>query len=187
MSHCPSCGELSDLKSHVEGTPPLNCEGCERCGGIWITAVAYSNWLDSTGGAKPSTKVKVDDLELKEGPFLRRCPDCHYILGRYKVAAELPFTIDRCNNCHGVWLDRHEWDLLKSYDLHQRLYAIFDREWQDSVRRKEQAQREEGRRKRVLGEADHARIMELRNWLGSHPQRDLLWGILLEGDAAPKT
>jgi Zn-finger nucleic acid-binding protein len=180
MSNCPNCGELSQLEPHLEGTPPLSCSSCRRCGGIWITAAAYADWLERLADSKPAVNANADDFELKEGPFLRRCPDCSYVLGRYRVSAELPFTIERCHNCRGVWLDQHEWDLLKSHELHQRLHAIFDAEWQNEVRQQSQRQREEARRREVLGEADHARILETRNWLESHAQRDLLWSMLLE-------
>lgn len=183
MSNCPNCGELSQLQPHLEGTPPLSCESCQRCGGIWITPAAYSSWLETAADTRPVATAAVDDFELKEGPFLRRCPECSYVLGRYRVSAELPFTVERCHNCHGVWLDAHEWDLLKSHDLQQRLHAIFDAEWQDSVRQQGQRQREDERRRQVLGEADYARILEMRNWLESHGQRDLLWAMLLGGNS----
>ena len=183
MRNCPNCGELSQLTAYLEGSPPLSCESCLRCGGIWITLEAYASWLDALGDARPASGASLDDFEMKEGPFLRRCPDCRYVLGRYRVSAELPFTIERCHNCHGVWLDEYEWDLLKSHNLHQRLHAVFDAEWQDSVRQQEQRQRESTRRKQTLGEGDYTRILEMRRWLESHPQRDLLWGILLDASA----
>lgn len=181
--NCPNCGELSQLSQYMEGAPPLSCESCLRCGGIWITPEAYTTWLDALGDVAPNSGASIDDFELKEGPFLRRCPDCSYVLGRYRVSAELPFTIERCHNCHGVWLDEYEWDLLKAHGLHQRLHAIFDAEWQNTVRRQEQREREALRRRQLLGDPDYARVLEMRKWLESHPQRDLLWGMLLDASA----
>ena len=49
-----------------------------------------------------------------------RCPKCD---AEMTTMTHRGITVDRCNQCHGIWLDRNEFDLLlgrglaKSFDL----------------------------------------------------------------------
>ena len=186
MLSCPTCGPERPLHMELLEAPSLRVDHCANCDGLWIPVKAYSAWLDSGGMVQPvAPDTDVTSIPVEDGPFLRRCPQCAYILGRYRVDHDLPFTIDRCHNCRGVWLDRHEWRILKAKRLHERIHAIFTQDWQEDVRKREEQVREMTHDRRTLGDTDYARVLETRSWIAAHPHRDLIWGLLLESRDEP--
>jgi len=182
MMSCPTCGTDSMLETVLLEESGLHVEACSRCEGLWIPAGAYNRWLEQQAAAPASTSGGPHHvhLEMKDGPFLRRCPTCAYILGRYRVGPDVPFTIDRCHNCGGIWLDAHEWDVLKAARLHERLHAIFTSKWQQDVRRREADEKEEAWRRRVLGEDGYERLVAFEAWARQQPNRHVIFEILAE-------
>jgi len=182
MLSCPTCGADSKLDKVVLEDPGLEVEACSRCEGLSVPAGSYNRWIEVRAESPQRAELPTHHvhLEMKDGPFLRRCPTCAYILGRYRVGPDVPFTIDRCHNCGGIWLDAHEWDVLKAARLHERLLAIFTTEWQQDIRRREADEKEEAWRRRVLGDDGYARLISFEEWAHSHPNRHVIFEILAE-------
>ncbi|MEK7723973.1 MAG: zf-TFIIB domain-containing protein, partial [Acidobacteriota bacterium] len=82
----------------------------------------------------PSKKLKVS---IPEFELARLCPECRRILVKYKVGQNIPFLIDRCGQCAGIWLDKGEWEILKRRNLHDDLQKIFTDHWQEEVKKGE--------------------------------------------------
>lgn len=63
------------------------------------------------------------------GPDARSglCPEGHAILTRARVDTEEPFHIERCASCHGLWLDKGEWNRLSDMGLVGEVDGLFDR------------------------------------------------------------
>jgi Zn-finger nucleic acid-binding protein len=178
MPMCPKCGESSRLR-HTLLEDTLHAQGCDRCHGVWISNSAYSSWYERFGSQLHSdSQEQVAPVETRNGPALGRCPECRFILGHYRVAHDLPFTLDRCYQCFGVWLDAEEWNVLKARGLHTRLHHIFTEDWQLDVRRKANEAREEESKRLLLGDEDYSRACAVRDWIHSHPRRDLIWTIV---------
>jgi len=184
MLSCPTCGDEAGLFTVLLAEPSLRVDRCRRCSGIWIPARSYMEWLERVP-ADDSEDTPGSELQLNDGPFLRRCPSCAYILGRYRVGPEVPFTIDRCHKCGGIWLDAHEWEVLKAKQLHRRLNAVFTSEWQQGIRRREADEKEEEYRRRVLGSDGYERLLEFEEWVKTHPYRQLILELLAQA-LAPK-
>src|SRR5690606_32267174 len=108
MLTCPTCGDAAALGTEVLQGPGLEAGVCGTCGGVWLELKAYEEWLGQSAAAEQADADPVPLEEIRDGPFLRRCPECRYILGRYRVRHDVPFTLDRCHNCRGVWLDARE-------------------------------------------------------------------------------
>jgi Zn-finger nucleic acid-binding protein len=108
---------------------------------------------------------------VHDTPGLKYCPEDRYILAHYRVGHGVPFTLDGCRHCEGVWLDRDEWEILNERGLHDDLYEIFTEQWQQQIKEEEYRAREEAHWLRVLGEADYAKVREVKAWLESHPER----------------
>lgn len=186
MLSCPTCGPEVGLFSVLLAEPALQVDQCRRCGGMWIPAIGYGEWLErDREDGEAEQDVEVPEFELRDGPFLRRCPTCAYILGRYRVGPEVPFTIDRCHKCGGIWLDAHEWEVLKAKRLHQRLNMIFTQEWQEGLRRRQAAEEEDAYRRRILGSDGYERLLEFEDWVKGHPYRQLILELLADA-LAPK-
>ena len=180
---CPVCKPTRslDLEPLEEGR--LAARRCTNCGGHWIRAADFWRWRANLGGPIPEAPAPVTDPVANEPgatetTSLRICPDCDFILARYKVGRGVPFTVDRCRNCDGAWLDGGEWDTLRARGLHDDLPLIFDDAWQRSVRREARAQATEDSFRRRLGDADYQRAREVRAWLDPHPLRSELFAYL---------
>ena len=90
---------------------------------------------------------------------------------RYRVTANTPFYIDRSPS-GSIWLDKGEWESLKSVGLTKCLNRIFTAPWQDAIRQKES----EGNRTQLyqdkLGEDLYQQIISCLLYTSPSP-RDL--------------
>lgn len=159
---CPTCTPDRGLVTVELEAPWLLARECPGCDGHWISATAYRNWWLHHPGNLPEVPAGAGtELAAADGPYLRRCPECDYILGRFRIGRGIPFTIDQCRNCGGAWFDAGEWQALRDRNLHDDLHFIFSDDWQDELRRLEQRMREQdwearGRADRGLMDAPDA-------------------------------
>ena len=106
------------------------------------------------------------------------------MLIRYRVGHGLHFQIDRSPLTGGVWLDKGEWDALKSKNLHTQLHVIFTAPYQAKIRTAELEQTLEEVFRDRIGPEDFEKVREFREWLTGHPkQRDILC-YLLDGQSS---
>jgi Zn-finger nucleic acid-binding protein len=90
---------------------------------------------------------------------------------KYRISSGQNNRLDLCANCDEVWLDRGEWDLLKSLNLGAEMPKVFTEEWQRKIRKKVS---EESRRQRfvgILGEDVVGEADKISSWLKDSPQR----------------
>ncbi len=175
---CPTCPERSDLGT-TQLEPHLAAHTCTRCAGQWLRAASYWKWraLGGTAAAEEGGQ-ETPDIEVRDRSGLLQCPECRHILGRYQVGARVPFTVDRCRNCEGVWFDAEEWRALRAGDLHRQLHEIFTDDWQERIRAELRKEREEEQWERQLGPADHRRMRHVKAWIDAHPKRSELYAYL---------
>lgn len=167
---CPACNLPSLAPAPLE--PHLTAYRCGQCQGTWLRMADFQSWRESPVARSQPASGPVDASPSADtGMTMRRCPDCRTLLGRYRVGHGAGFHIDRCAKCNGTWLDRDEWPALRALGLGAQLMAIFSPEWQQEVRRTEQATAQERRFGERLGAADLARAREIREWLAAHPRR----------------
>ena len=176
--HCPVCEPRQSLNPAELESGKLVARECAHCGGHWIRTADYWKWRAIHGENRPVTAPPADPVPVNDSPGLKRCPDCDYVLACYRVGHDVPFTVDRCRNCDGVWLDRDEWRQLVVRNLHDDLPMIFDDTWQRTVRRDESRRATEDSFRRRLGESDFARARDVRAWLDGHPRRSELFAYL---------
>lgn len=174
---CPTCPQRSDLVT-TELEPHLAAHTCAPCGGHWLRAASYWKWRALGGAAAETNGGAIPEIEVRDHAGVLQCPDCRHILGRYRVGARVPFTIDRCRSCEGAWFDAGEWTALRAGEFHLRLHEIFTDEWQKQVRDEHRKEREEAQWERQLGTADHRRMRHVRAWIDEHPKRSELYAYL---------
>ena len=74
----------------------------------------------------------------------------------------------------GVWLDKGEWEALKSKGLHVSLHLIFTASYQRQIRSAEYVQTLTETFRDRIGPADFATVTVFANWLAHHPKgRDI--------------
>jgi Zn-finger nucleic acid-binding protein len=167
--NCPACAGAQPL-TVGEAAPGLTAYRCSKCQGNWVRLEHYARWRERAPAVEGSL-ASVDTDVTESASKLARCPDCSFILARYRVASDVSFVLDRCRNCHGVWFDHREWELLATRGLATRLAEVFSEEWQRGLRQAEQEAAVERMFERRLGAAELIRAREVREWLEAHPQR----------------
>ena len=175
---CPGCSahRTLELESLPEG---LRVRRCPACGGRWLRSDDYWRWRTGRQReAAPPEAFPSDVSGEPEPPKLRFCPEDGYLLARFQVGPPHSFALDQCRTCSGVWLDAGEWEALAAGGLADRLHLILSEEWQDQLRPAGRAATEERQWARQLGEADLARITEIKAWLDGHPKRSQLYAYL---------
>ncbi len=174
---CPTCQQ--DLVD-IELEPGLPAKTCQSCHGTWIAGVPYLGWVESS--PSPSAAgAPVASTSSDSGAGLR-CPECGHFLHRAAVSAEVGFTVHRCRNCAGFWLDAGEWDSLKSQGLAQRLHHIFSDVWQHKLAAAQRHEQEEKLWAEKLGD-DIAEARRVRQWIQSHPRKQQLIAYIMEHEA----
>src|SRR4051794_30177953 len=86
---------------------------CDKCAGHWVRFGDYLAWRERQPGDLPFQPDAGGEIAATATTVgVRRCPDCDYVLTRYQVGHGVGFSIDRCGNCNGIWLDTREWETL---------------------------------------------------------------------------
>ena len=168
MMKCPLC-QKPELQQ-VEIEENLVANDCPQCQGYWITSYNYWNWLKKHGETLPEKPAEVS-FDVNDSQGAKLCPQCDRILIKYKVGRGIDFFLDHCNSCNGVWFDRHEWDVLKSRNLHDEVHYIFTKSWQEKIREEEISKNLDAMYEKKLGKDNYQEVQRIRKWLNDHPQR----------------
>lgn len=169
--------------------PGLSVYECPASGGLWIPLRSYLAWREQQpqGTSAPSQIVppEVED-DSKQRALI--CPESGRLLLRYRVGHGLKFHIDRSPVTGGVWLDKGEWEALKSKGLHVALNLIFTSAYQQQARSEDYAEKLTQTFRERFGAANFAKAEEFGTWLVANPKgRDICSYLLdrLEHETGP--
>jgi Zn-finger nucleic acid-binding protein len=101
---CPNCSQKELEPTQVSGYP-VEIDYCLGCDGIWLDGGELNRILDAPD----------PDFRLPAGAArsLKLCPKCRRIM--YSFFYPRTFvTVDMCKQCHGVWLDKGEFEEIDS-------------------------------------------------------------------------
>jgi len=99
---------------------------------------------------------------------------------RNKVGHDIPFYLDRCSACGGIWFDKNEREILQSRNLDDEIHLIFTEAWQKDNRKKEHEVTLEKSLAETIGQVEYDRLKSFRSWIKMHPRKDLLIGYILQ-------
>lgn len=139
---CPICHTHS--LNQVSLNTGLLAHQCQQCQGHWISSEAYWEWLDQRSQQQPSNYrppivvTNRECLPVVDNHTANFCADCDRLMTKARVGRGLSFYLDRCSHCHGVWLDKNEWENLQQFDLHHQIHYMFSSTWQLQVRKEKQ-------------------------------------------------
>lgn len=171
---CPLCMKPTMKPANL--LPDLSGSTCSECSGVWIARAGYDFWrvrqsASVSAASEPAEFTSADVHKAKT------CPECRHLLLPYRVGHGLAFSIDYCGACGGVWFDRNEWIAITARNLHFNLHDIMTAHWQAEVRRTEVQQAIEQTYRHRLGDS-YARASEIRDWLGTQPQKSIILAYL---------
>lgn len=172
---CPLCQKPTFGNKNLDEN--LQARECSKCGGYWISSSRYHKWLETHGQALPEKPLTEVGLTVEDSQSAKLCPECGRIMIKYKVGHGVTFYLDRCAGCGGVWLDKNEWEVLKSRNLHDDLHCIFTTHWQQGVLAEETAKRLESIYAEKFG-ADYEEINRFKGWLEDRPAKSEILAFL---------
>ena len=150
----------------TELLPGLIAHACPTTGGVWIDVVLYWDWFRTQPGfPKPSASfespepITIDDdndtpmFSPRSGRLMRKC----------RVGSGLGFRVD-FDPTSGFWLDKGEYESLRSHNLHDELHLICSPEYQLALVRMQTTNAEQSRFERALGTEPCERIRSFAAW-----------------------
>ena len=178
--NCPLCQTPELTPTDLESG--LSAMKCPDCSGHWIRGAEYWKWLEKHGPNLPEQAEQNNELSLTEPGKYIDCPECRFRMVKYLVGHGLSFTLDHCEGCKGIWLDRNEWEVLKKRNLHDDLNSMFTAFWQRGAQK-------EARKKHLeeiyidrFGMDDYTEIKRIRAWLDNHSNKQDLLAYLIDED-----
>ncbi len=176
---CPVC--KSAVLEDKELEDGLRTAVCPVCSGSWIRYPDYEEWKNND-----HSNIDIGNFIIKEeGSESKKaclCPDCGRIMIKHRVSAGLPFSIDHCNSCGGIWLYKGEWESIVASGLHLRVNEFFTSEWQDSIREEMTRMRLEEKYKARFGKENYLKLKEIREWIRSDVHKDEIIAYLIDDD-----
>jgi Zn-finger nucleic acid-binding protein len=176
---CPVCKSSDLVTTDLESN--LTSSRCADCGGNWIQGAAYWKWLEEHGNL-PEKEDEDEKLSLVEPEHYIDCPECRFRMVKYLVGRGLAFSLDHCQGCKGIWLDRNEWETLKKRNLHDDLNAMLTSFWQATARKEARKKKLEQIYVGKLGADNYEELKRIRQWLDSHPNKQYLLAYLTAAD-----
>jgi Zn-finger nucleic acid-binding protein len=191
--NCPVCKTIGLNSTTLERELPASV--CPQCGGTWISSTHYFTWLEKQGPHVAGKPAPGTPPPVSDSKGAKICCECGGILIRYHVGQEVPFAIEQCGRCKGIWLDKNEWAVLKAHNFHDELHLIFQSGWQkeigrgDYLRKVQQSYEKqlEDYQRRVqqayekrFGPEIYAEINRIREWLAKQPHKAALLSYLNE-------
>jgi Zn-finger nucleic acid-binding protein len=177
---CPVCENAELLRTELE--PNLGSFGCYNCEGHWIRGKEYWPWVERHRTTYAERLKEDESLTLAEPAIPVDCPECRFRMIKYLVGRGLPFTVDHCMGCKGIWLDRNEWEALKKRNLHDDLHGIFTEFWQAGAKREQRKKKFQQIYIDRFGEGDYKKIRRIRHWLDTKTNRAELIAYLTDTD-----
>ena len=90
---------------------------------------------------------------------------------KYRVSSRHNNRLDLCGHCDEAWLDKGEWQLLKSLNLGEQMPLVFTEQWQRRVRKQASEDLRRQRFVSLVGEEAIQEADKVREWLKDQPQR----------------
>lgn len=177
---CPVCKSAVLVDKELE--LGLKGHSCNQCSGNWVRFHDYIEWKKAgetsyqVSAQDPSYDLEYDN---KKANF---CPDCGRILIKYKVSGAIPFYVDQCGSCNGLWLDRSEWEVIVGNKLQYQVNDFFTTEWQGKIRREMTAQWFEESYRKKFGDDNYNKLKEIRRWIYEDKQKGEMISFLIDED-----
>lgn len=178
--NCTSCNEGALFPSFIDGQ--FRAHTCSNCGGNWILIEDYVSWKERNSDYKFSDEISVEESDISDSKKALLCPASGTIMRKFKISASNEHKLDYSSAVGGLWLDKGEWDLLKSEGLAGCLNSIVTQNWQRNIRQNSAQQNFSEIYKDKFGEENYSKIKEIREWLGSQEQKADLRAYLLAED-----
>ncbi|GIV20784.1 MAG: hypothetical protein KatS3mg023_2535 [Armatimonadota bacterium] len=113
---CPDCRIEMQAQRYYGVTVDI----CPACAGVWFDESELRLLME----IDPLILLSLDDRALPDVQYTpeetvnRRCPRCAVLLQPYRYLYDSPVELDRCGQCHGIWVEDSE-----LHKMHEALRA----------------------------------------------------------------
>ena len=166
---CPKCRDISLKPTKIEDGLPVM--GCSECEGSLLSLLYYRDWVERNPPLEGSSDIETDVIVKNDSKTALSCPKCSKLMTKYSISSNHQNRIDVCGFCDETWLDGSEWTLLKSLEIAHKLPKVFTEQWQRHVRTETLESMKVERLKKLVGESDTAKAVEIREWLKGHDRK----------------
>ena len=175
---CPKCKHPNLEGGTLAGS--MSVQWCPNCYGIWIPGREYeawqkeqNQWYNKSEQPQATGTLGIEFTPCAYDSKAALCPEDGHYLSRAKVPfSRVPFYIERCMLCGGIWCDNGEWDILETLGFHTEIDKMFSPNWQAKARVQELASRERQVLTEKLGPDIAGYVLELAEVLADHPHAD---------------
>jgi Zn-finger nucleic acid-binding protein len=115
--HCPACGNALNLYSIFS----MKFEGCSKCKGIWLIKDELRELKNKAGdGSLRWLNNEIENMEKTSVVTTKRpCVKCKTGRMVSVIFGKSSVLVDWCPQCHGMWLDRGEFEAITDYLRHE--------------------------------------------------------------------
>lgn len=167
---CPKCKPSYPLKVLQLPSSPLAYH-CHQCNGNYFSSRSYHRWLETEPSAHEADTPFESPPASPDSADTLICPECRHIMIKYQVGKDVPFHLDFCRACNGVWFDESEWETLQAKDIHRQLHLIFTDAWQIKVLKSNIEERIETIFRQRVGPDAYQHIQDFKTWLATTPHK----------------
>lgn len=176
---CTSCKQGTLNPSFIEGQ--FRAHTCSGCEGNWILIEDFVAWKDRNPDYQFSDEISFEQ-EAADTKKALLCPVTGTIMNKFRISAQNDHRVDYSAAVGGLWLDRGEWELLKTEGLAGTLNAVVTKQWQHQIREQSTKQNFSDIYRDKFGEENYAQVKAFREWLQQQPQKADLRAYLLAED-----
>lgn len=174
---CTSCKQGELIRSFIDGQ--FKAHTCSNCEGNWILIEDYVAWHESHPQFVFDEKITCEVDETKAAIL---CPMTGTIMRKLRLSARSTHRIDYSASVGGVWLDKGEWELLKTEGLAGSLNAVLTAHWQRNIRINNAKDNFTEIYKNKFGEEAYDKVKTFRKWLCEQPNKADLRAYILAED-----
>ncbi len=162
---CTSCKQGELTPSFIEGQ--FRAHTCSSCNGNWVLIEDYVSWKEKN---PQYTFDQAITCEIDETKRALLCPVSGKIMRKLRLSSNSDHRIDYSASVGGVWLDKGEWELLKTEGLAGSLNAVLTAHWQRNIRMNSTKDNFTEIYTDKFGNESYEKVKEFREWL--HNQSD---------------
>ncbi|CAM3897445.1 hypothetical protein VA7868_00501 [Vibrio aerogenes CECT 7868] len=178
--NCTHCNNGTLRPSFIDGL--FRAHTCSGCGGNWILIEDFVTWKEKNEAYHFPADYRLSEEVGEDTKRALICPVSGVIMRKFKISAKNDHRIDYSVPVGGIWLDKGEWELLKAEGLAGALNQVVTAQWQKKIREENAADNFSALYEAKFGQADYAKIRDIREWLNAHPQKADLRSYLLAED-----
>lgn len=177
---CTSCKSGVLSPSFLEGQ--FRAHTCSSCGGNWVLIEDYVSWKERNANYKFDDDVTFEETDVSDSKKALICPASGTIMRKFRISSKNEHKLDYSSVVGGLWLDKGEWDLLKSEGLAGYLNSVVTQNWQKKIRQDSAITNFSEIYEAKFGNETYEKIKELRTWLLAQEQKSDLRAYILAED-----